>query len=102
MQHEVSTIQQYETVSGGKHLLLFSAPAWCKPCQAFGPVWNNLVSENNDTTFVYVNVDLADRDLLDKFQVQSVPTLMLVQEQNAEPLKDLRYFTLSEVINGAS
>lgn len=53
----------------------FAAPAWCGPCIRFSPHFN-AAAERSDATFVHVDVDEADVDLLKEFSIQGVPTVL--------------------------
>lgn len=54
----------------------FTAPSWCVPCQRFSPHFEAAAAKlAADVKFVKVDVDKADRGLLDSYSVQSVPTV---------------------------
>lgn len=62
--------------SNQKVLVDFFAP-WCGPCKMMGPVIDELAEEMGDQAGIYkVNVDDSS-DLANKFQVMSVPTILV-------------------------
>jgi thioredoxin 1 len=57
-----------------KVVVKFSA-TWCGPCSRLAPHFN-AAAERSDATFVHVDVDEADVDLLKEFSIQGVPTVL--------------------------
>ena len=53
---------------------------WCGPCIQFGPVFEKVAGENTDVAFAKVNTE-AEQELAGHFQVQSIPTLMIIKER---------------------
>lgn len=58
-------------------IMYFSA-AWCGPCKVFGPVMDS-VSQDLGISVQRIDVD-ASRDLADKYQIRSVPTLIFERD----------------------
>jgi thioredoxin 2 len=53
--------------------------AWCGPCRAMAPIFEQAVTElEPDVRLIKVDSD-AVPDLLQRFSIQSIPTLMLVR-----------------------
>ena len=53
---------------------------WCGPCRAFAPVYEEVAGENPDIVFAKVDTD-AEQALAGAFQIQSIPTLMVVRDR---------------------
>lgn len=49
---------------------------WCGPCKMIGPVLEKISEEMSDVKVAKVNVD-EQPDLADKYQVMSIPTLIV-------------------------
>ena len=57
----------------------FWAP-WCGPCQSFGPIYEELSEQHDNVVFAKVNTE-DQQELGARFQIRSIPTLMLFREQ---------------------
>lgn len=64
-----------QTIAQGTVLVDFYAD-WCGPCKRIAPIIEQLSEEMTDVTFVKINVD-NDRPLAARFQVMTIPTLIL-------------------------
>jgi thiol-disulfide isomerase/thioredoxin len=53
----------------------FAAPAWCGPCIKFSPHFK-AAAERSDATFVHIDVDVADADLVQEYNILGVPTVL--------------------------
>ena len=61
-----------------KKILYFSA-AWCGPCKMLGPIMESLAGQIN-----YEKIDVDNnQDLSIKYGVRNVPTLVLVENEEA-------------------
>lgn len=73
--------EQFNNVTReGNVVVLFTAPAWCIPCQRFEPHWERAVAvaaENKlPIKFFRVDVDLNEWAMVD-FGIRGVPTCQL-------------------------
>ena len=71
---------EQEVLHSDKPVLIdFWAP-WCGPCRMLSPIISEIAEENKDKVKVCkVNVD-NEEDLAAMFQVQSIPTLVVVKD----------------------
>ncbi len=70
---------EQEVIHSDKPVLLdFWAP-WCGPCRMVVPVVEEIAVERPDIKVVKVNVD-EEQDLASRFQIMSIPTLMVVKD----------------------
>ena len=76
-----------------KQILYFSAP-WCGPCKTLAPIVSELSSQINVQK---INVD-TDTELSSKFGIRSVPTLVLV-ENDQENGRKIGLQTKQDILN---
>ena len=79
-----------------KGILYFSAP-WCQPCKTFGPILESAVNQKR-IGLKKINIDY-DVNFVEKYNVQSVPTLILTDGAGNEQKRLIGSKSLEEVIN---
>ena len=68
-----------EVLKNEKPVLVDFYADWCGPCKMLSPIVDQVAEENEDIKVVKVNVDDA-QDLAMKYQVMSIPTLVVIKE----------------------
>ena len=68
-----------EVLKSEKLVLVDFYADWCGPCKMLSPIVDQVAEENEDIKVVKVNVDDA-QDLAMKYQVMSIPTLVVIKE----------------------
>ncbi|MEU9381598.1 thioredoxin [Streptomyces sp. NPDC048279] len=71
-----------QTVSENEFVLIDFWAAWCGPCRMFAPVYEKAAQANPDLVFAKVDTE-AQPELAAAFNIQSIPTLMIVRDQVA-------------------
>ncbi|MGW7418276.1 thioredoxin, partial [Streptomyces sp. NPDC054863] len=56
--------------------------SWCGPCRQFAPVYEGASDRHQDLVFAKVDTE-AQQELAAAFEIQSIPTLMIVRENVA-------------------
>ncbi|MBE8189463.1 MAG: thioredoxin [Candidatus Thioglobus sp.] len=62
-------------------ILDFWAP-WCGPCKQFAPTYEEISEKVKGVIFAKIDTE-AEQELGAKFQIRSIPTLMIFREQIA-------------------
>jgi thioredoxin 1 len=68
-----------ETLKKGGILFIDFWAAWCGPCKAFGPVFEQASNTHGDITFAKVDTE-AQRGLAQAFEIQAIPTLAVFRD----------------------
>ena len=71
-----------EVVSSHDFVLIDFWAAWCGPCRMFAPVYDKASAKHEDLVFAKVDTE-AQPELAAAFQIQSIPTLMIVRDKVA-------------------
>jgi thioredoxin 1 len=53
--------------------------SWCGPCRMFGPIYEAVSERHTDVVFGKVDTE-AERELAQRFQIMSIPTLMILRD----------------------
>ena len=69
---------EQEVLNSEQTVLIDFYADWCGPCKMLSPIVEQVASENTDVKVVKVNVD-NEQDLAIKYQVMSIPTLVVIK-----------------------
>ncbi|RNG30512.1 thioredoxin [Streptomyces botrytidirepellens] len=71
-----------EIVSDSDFVLIDFWASWCGPCRMFAPVYEKAAERHQDLIFAKVDTE-AQPELAAAFDIQSIPTLMIVRDNIA-------------------
>ncbi|MEU1805660.1 thioredoxin [Streptomyces sp. NPDC019937] len=71
-----------DIVSGSDFVLIDFWASWCGPCRMFAPVYEKAAERHSDLIFAKVDTE-AQPELAAAFDIQSIPTLMIVRDNIA-------------------
>ena len=67
--------------NAGKKVLLDFWATWCGPCKMLSPILEDIDAEQHELLIAKINID-EEMDLAMKYNITSIPTLVLVQDGN--------------------
>lgn len=77
---ELNTGNFDETIQGNDIVVVDFWATWCGPCRNFAPTYEAASERHTDIVFGKVNTE-EQQELAGKFQIRSIPTLMIFREQ---------------------
>lgn len=69
-----------QTVTGHDFIVVDYWAPWCGPCRSFAPVFEKVAGDYPETLFAKVNTE-DEQEIANKFNIRSIPTLMVLREQ---------------------
>lgn len=68
-----------EVLQSGKPVLIDFYANWCMPCKMLAPVIEEISNELSDAKVCKIDID-EEPELAQRFQVMSIPTLVIMKE----------------------
>ncbi|QMT98468.1 thioredoxin [Mycoplasma tullyi] len=81
MKHISNKAELEQLLSSNKKVVVDFYADWCGPCKILGPIFEEVSQDNQEWTFVKVNVDQA-AELSAEFEIRSIPTVIFFQDGN--------------------
>lgn len=78
---EITKNNIQEIVESNKMIVLDFWATWCAPCRRFAPIFETVAGKHTDVIFGKIDTE-AEVELADKFQIKSIPTLMIIKESD--------------------
>ena len=78
---EVKTVDELQKIINESGVVLLKVSAsWCGPCKLVREYVNEIEKERGDVTFVDVDVDECDEELVDELGVRGAPVIKVYKE----------------------
>ena len=70
-----------DALKAGRFTVIYFTAKWCGPCKVISPAFESLTQQYapQGLTGLKVDVDDADKDLLEHFQVEAMPTFVFIR-----------------------
>ena len=78
LEHVSSATFEERVLKCEKPVLVDFYAEWCGPCKRLGPVLEDFAQEHPDIRVVKINID-ENRDLARRYEVQSIPCLLVIR-----------------------
>ncbi|WP_374001014.1 thioredoxin family protein [Bdellovibrio bacteriovorus] len=78
---EVTKSNIQDIVEKNNMIILDFWATWCAPCRRFAPIFESVAAKHPDVIFGKIDTE-AEVELADKFQIKSIPTLMIIKESD--------------------
>lgn len=69
-----------QTIENNDIVFLDFWASWCGPCQTFAPIFEAASEKHPDIVFGKINTE-EERELAQRFQIRSIPSIMIYREQ---------------------
>lgn len=70
-----------EVLADSKIALIYFRADWCGPCEVFNDIYVSISGNHEDVVFATIDIE-DEPDLTDDFDIDSVPTLVIIRDQN--------------------
>lgn len=81
MSINVLSESNFDSIVGTKPALIDFSATWCGPCKKVAPIIEEIANENPDFFVGTIDVDMQPM-LAARFQVRSIPTVLLLKDGN--------------------
>ena len=70
-----------EIISNDKSIVAFTAE-WCQPCKQLKPHFAKAAVIDKENNYFVVDIDKIDNDYLDRYNIKSVPTVVVMNKDS--------------------
>ena len=86
---EITSCEELHKAAAYGPVIVKFAAAWCRPCKAFAPVFDELSAQLLGVESVTVDVDKADDALIGEFAIKGIPAVWYIEGEMAKPIEIL-------------
>lgn len=93
---EYVTVENFEEKTKNKNVILDLYATWCPPCKVIGKTLKKYAESKPDDVVIYkIDID-KERELLTRFDVKSIPTLIYMKNGKVQ-LKEVGIRSMNEI-----